>query len=115
MVRNAGAPRQPIAERHPEEGSAQHRTVPRPGQHKKGSAMAFTRVRLLLVCLPIVLAAPDVSAHDSWISRGAHKNAAGEWCCGEGDCFIVPPEQVRVGSTGYNLYGMETVPFSEAQ
>jgi hypothetical protein len=74
-----------------------------------------TCARLLLVLFAIVVLAPDVSAHDSWISRGAHKNAAGEWCCGEGDCFVVPSEQVHIGSTGYSLYGVETVPFNEAQ
>jgi hypothetical protein len=73
------------------------------------------RARLLLVLFSIVASAPDASAHDSWISRGAHKNAAGEWCCGEGDCFMIPSEQVHVGSGGYSLYGVETVPFNEAQ
>jgi hypothetical protein len=23
----------------------------------------------------------DSLAHDSWITRGNHRNAAGEWCC----------------------------------
>lgn len=53
--------------------------------------------------------------HESWIMRGGHKNAAGEWCCGEGDCFAVPTDQVRISAAGYELYGLETVPFSEAQ
>jgi len=73
-----------------------------------------TSARLLLL-FSIVAFAPDVSAHDSWISRGAHKNAAGEWCCGEGDCFVIPSEQVHIGANGYSLYGVETVPFNEAQ
>jgi hypothetical protein len=54
-------------------------------------------------------------AHDSWISRGALRNAAGEWCCGEGDCFVIPSKQVSITPTGYHLPNGETVPFNEAQ
>ena len=54
-------------------------------------------------------------SHDSWISRGGHRNAAGEWCCGDGDCFVVPGESVNITSDGYRLFGVETVPFQEAQ
>jgi hypothetical protein len=43
----------------------------------------------------------DSLAHDSWISRGNHRNAAGEWCCGAGDCFIVPKERVMMTGEGY--------------
>ncbi len=55
------------------------------------------------------------SAHDSWIQRGGHRNAAGEWCCGEGDCFVVPAPSVGITAQGYSLFGVETVPFNEAQ
>jgi hypothetical protein len=55
------------------------------------------------------------SAHDSWISRGGLRNGAGEWCCGEGDCFIVPPKNVSTGVGGYTLFGQETVPYAETQ
>jgi hypothetical protein len=58
---------------------------------------------------------PRSLAHDSWISRNALKNAAGEWCCGEGDCFVIPSESVRMSGVGYELYGKEAVPYSEAQ
>ena len=58
-------------------------------------------------------------AHDSWIMRGGHKNAAGEWCCGEGDCFMVPAEQISELRGNYRIeWGgsvIELVPFSEAQ
>jgi hypothetical protein len=54
-------------------------------------------------------------SHDSWISRGAYRNGAGEWCCGEGDCFVVPGESVNITADGYRLFGVETVPFQEAQ
>jgi hypothetical protein len=67
----------------------------------------------------------DSLAHDSWISHGKHRNAAGEWCCGAGDCFIVPKERVMMTGEGYvviqgPLAGVgpqfhEVVPFSEAQ
>jgi hypothetical protein len=43
----------------------------------------------------------DSLRHDSWISRGNHRNAAGEWCCGAGDCFIVPKERVMMTGEGY--------------
>lgn len=65
-------------------------------------------------------------AHDSWISRGALRNAAGEWCCGDNDCFMVPRDKVKLTFGGYVITGTqvtsgaeknysETVPFSEAQ
>jgi len=54
-------------------------------------------------------------AHDSWISRNQLRNAGGEWCCGEGDCFVVPSDQVVMHGSGYRLFGSESVPFSEAQ
>lgn len=69
----------------------------------------------LLVFLTCLLVSTDLFAHDSWISRGALRNGAGEWCCGEGDCFVVPSDEVSMGATGYNIYGNEMVPFSEAQ
>ena len=63
----------------------------------------------------VLFVASDALAHDSWISRGGLRNAAGEWCCGEGDCFTVPGDQVHVTAGGYTLFSRETVPFSEAQ
>ena len=68
-----------------------------------------------LLVFPSLLIASLALAHDSWISRGALRNAAGEWCCGEGDCFEIPSEQVHIAANGYLLYGNEMVPFSEAQ
>ena len=68
-----------------------------------------------LLVIPSLLVASLALAHDSWISRGALRNAAGEWCCGEGDCSIVPSEQFHIAVSGYLLYNTETVPFSEAQ
>ena len=68
-----------------------------------------------LLVIPALLVASLALAHDSWISRGALRNAAGEWCCGEGDCFTIPAEEVNVSANGYLLFGSETVPFNEAQ
>ena len=70
--------------------------------------------RLLPACLFLTVTT-DLFAHDSWISRGGHRNTAGEWCCGEGDCFVVPGENVSTTPQGYRLFGSETVPYSEAQ
>ena len=77
--------------------------------------MSRTLARSLLVLLPAYFAVSVAFAHESWIMRGGHKNAAGEWCCGAGDCFAIPSEQVSVSGSGYRLYGLETVPFNEAQ
>jgi len=68
-----------------------------------------------LLVFPLLLLASMALAHDSWISRGALRNAAGEWCCGEGDCFEIPAEQVHIAADGYVLNDTETVPFNEAQ
>jgi hypothetical protein len=82
-------------------------------------------IRLALAFVTFALVIPDTSAHDSWISRGGHRNAAGEWCCGDGDCFVIPKERIMMTSEGYviiqgPLAGVgpqqyEAVPFSEAQ
>jgi hypothetical protein len=87
--------------------------------------MFASLARLMLVIASLVLIVPITSAHDSWISRGGHRNAAGEWCCGAGDCFVVPKERVIMTGEGYviiqgPLAGMgpvqhEAIPFSEAQ
>ena len=72
-------------------------------------------LRCLLVLIAPLLFTTTTFAHDSWISRGGHKNGAGEWCCGEGDCFVVPGQSISVTAQGYRLFGVETVPYSEAQ
>jgi len=69
----------------------------------------------LLVAGCVLVIASEVLAHDSWISRNALRNAAGEWCCGEGDCFVIPGSQVAGTATGYRLSNGELVPYSEAQ
>lgn len=51
-------------------------------------------------------------AHDSWISRGALKNAAGEWCCGDNDCAELNYTPKPVNG-GVELRTGETIPQSE--
>jgi hypothetical protein len=65
----------------------------------------------LLLTLAVTTVAP---AHESWISRGALRNPAGEWCCGDGDCFVVPQHNVHANGVGYVLFGKETIPYSQA-
>jgi hypothetical protein len=52
---------------------------------------------------------------DDWIMKGQKRNAYGEWCCGDGDCFKIPGEQIAVRRDGYLLFNTELVPFAEAQ
>jgi hypothetical protein len=92
----------------------------------KGISMFRRLARLVLAFATLVLAIPDTLAHDSWISRGGYRSPTNnEWCCGEGDCFVIPKERVMMTGKGYviihgplagigpQLY--EAVPFSEAQ
>ena len=51
----------------------------------------------------IVLFAAGALAHDSWISRGALKNPAGEWCCGAGDCGVMVKGGATPVSGGYQV------------
>ena len=71
--------------------------------------MSRRLVRSLLV--PALLVASPVFAHDSWVNRGAFKNGAGEWCCGDYDC----KSYTRTSSTsnGWMIDG-EFVPYDEA-
>jgi hypothetical protein len=71
--------------------------------------------RFFIVLASLLLVSFETTAHDSWISRGGHRNAAGEWCCGEGDCFVIPSEQVRMSGDGYLIFNREKIPFQEAQ
>lgn len=51
-----------------------------------------------------------------WIEKGQKVNPmTREWCCGEGDCFEVPKEQITTNGKGYVLFGTELVPFAESQ
>jgi hypothetical protein len=69
---------------------------------------------ILLLYLAAIAAVPiRAQAHDSWISRGGLRNAAGEWCCGLGDCGLVDAEAVHVSAGGYEIHGNVTIGFDE--
>ena len=86
--------------------------------------MSGILARLLVVTVVLTIAS-ETLAHDSWISRGALRNAAGEWCCGEGDCFVIPRNRIMTTAEGYAILGdqaaktsvpvLEIVPYSQAQ
>jgi len=63
-----------------------------------------TLLRGLLVVVPMLLSGAAF-AHDTWISRGAYRNPAGEWCCGANDCGIVSSNAVKAITGGYSLRG----------
>jgi hypothetical protein len=75
----------------------------------------------------VMLSVGQALSHDSWISQGGYLNKhTREWCCGEGDCFMLRDEQVRETRAGYEItFGItagvsgpiqqETVPYPEAQ
>jgi hypothetical protein len=51
-------------------------------------------------------------AHDSWISRGGYRNAAGEWCCGAIDCKA--HDDIATTGAGWVVGGTELIPYNEA-
>ena len=65
----------------------------------------------LCALIVVALSSSAAVAHDSWISQGAFKNGAGEWCCGDYDC----KSYTRTTSTavGWMVDG-ELVPYDEA-
>jgi hypothetical protein len=65
----------------------------------------------LFVLVAALFATTAALAHDSWVNRGAFKNGAGEWCCGDYDC----KSYTRTSSTGSGwMIDGELVPFDEA-
>ena len=73
--------------------------------------------RLVLAALMATASLSLASAHGpaEWIERGGYKNAAGELCCGERDCFELADADVAVTARGYFVKSIrETVPYAEA-
>ena len=67
--------------------------------------MRFASVALLGAAL-IALAPALAHGPADWIMQGQHKNTAGEWCCGEADCFVVTGvATVTTPAPGYRLKG----------
>ena len=74
-------------------------------------------LRPVLACVTALMTLSLAQAHGpaEWIQRGAYKNAAGELCCGERDCFELTDADVKITSSGYFVVSMkETIPFQEA-
>ena len=72
------------------------------------------RLPLQLAAVSLLAFATLAQAHDSWISRQGLRNPAGEWCCGENDCFVTPAQIVSLPAPGYRLPDGEFVPQAEA-
>jgi hypothetical protein len=68
-------------------------------------------LRAFVVAVLIVMLFPPIfaGAHDSWISKGGHRNNAGEWCCGSGDCAVMDKDTVGFTSRGYEIDGWGTI------
>lgn len=83
-----------------------------------GFAIVCGIVAVLLVLWMLAgLATRPAAAHGpaEWIQRGGYRNAAGELCCGERDCFELADGDVQVTPHGYFIKATkETVPFHEA-
>jgi hypothetical protein len=74
--------------------------------------------RLVLAAVLAAATLSLASAHGpaEWIQNGGYRNAAGELCCGERDCFEISNEDISITGAGYLVRSIhETVPFSEAQ
>ena len=79
------------------------------------SRKSVTRVTLAAVLVAATLSLASAHGPAEWIQRGGYKNAAGELCCGERDCFELTSSDVSVTAAGYFVHSTkETVPFSEA-
>ena len=71
---------------------------------------------LALAVIALMTVGSPASTHDHWINHGSYRNLAGEWCCGQGDCFALAAASVSISADGYVLRELnEVVPFAEAQ
>ena len=81
-------------------------------------AVALAAVLLVIAAQPAARG-EEGDADAEWIARQGRRNAAGEYCCGRADCYVVPSEFVRITAAGYRLMPAgaenETVPYREAQ
>lgn len=74
------------------------------------------RKRMALSIAFLLIFSGITFAHDGWINLGGYRNAAGELCCGERDCYELPDGDVMVTDVGYFVRSVnETVPFHEVQ
>ena len=73
--------------------------------------------RPVIASLSVLVMLTLAQAHGpaEWIQRGNYKNAAGELCCGERDCFELTEAEVKITSAGYFVISTnELIPFEEA-
>ena len=74
-----------------------------------------TRLTLATIAMTAMLSLASAHGPAEWIQRGGYKNAAGELCCGDRDCFELSSSDVSVTPAGYFVHSTrETVPFNEA-
>jgi hypothetical protein len=66
-------------------------------------------LRMPVTLATVLLLGSIALAHDTWISRGGLRNAAGEWCCGIGDCAVMDPTAVGYTPAGYSVSGYGTI------
>jgi hypothetical protein len=63
--------------------------------------------------MPLVPALAHGDAN--WINQGGHRNAAGELCCGDRDCFVVHAQHVSLPEPDYRIFETgELVPERDA-
>jgi hypothetical protein len=75
-----------------------------------------TRFALAGVVAIAMLSIASAHGPADWIQQGRYKNAAGELCCGERDCFELTASDVTITASGYFVHSTrETIPFHEAQ
>jgi len=77
------------------------------------SRRTLTGVSVLLLAASLSFAYGHGAAE--WIQQGGFKNAMGELCCGERDCFELSDADIKVTPAGYLVKSInETIPFDEA-
>jgi hypothetical protein len=76
-----------------------------------------------MIVAAFLLCAVPAQAHGpaQWIQDGHYKNAVGELCCGERDCFELADADVKTRPDGYHVTlhpsggdVVEVIPYSEA-
>lgn len=75
------------------------------------------RLFAALAALVVLFVPTPTGAHGDadWVQQGGFRNAAGELCCGERDCFELADGDVKATAAGYYVASTkETIPYNEA-